>query len=220
MVQPTACATSSKSRSPRALLSFAGSISLMRSCSMTETYSTDKLIVQEKSTHTLKPVCTIQPRMVKETIGQLIREGLAATGLNNSELARLVDVSPTYIGNLMRDISPSAKSGIPRPKPDIVDKIAYHLGIPTDRMRLAAGYAPEGTESTVRDIELERLAHYFRELPRECQLDVLALTEALWRRRRAESRLEGLKEGKGGKHTVKVERPGRKRPQRDKMTGT
>jgi len=36
-------------------------------------------------------------------------------------------------------------------------------------------------------VEVEQLARYYVELPRECQLDVLALTRALWKRRHKEA---------------------------------
>jgi hypothetical protein len=80
--------------------------------------------------------------------------------------------------------------------------------------RAAAGYAPlaEGKPDEVADIEAKRLVHYFHELPRECQLDVLALTEALWRRRRAEGKAE--KASKSGKRATKTLEPGREKPDR------
>jgi transcriptional regulator with XRE-family HTH domain len=125
--------------------------------------------------------------MPKENLSQLILEGLSKTDVNKSELARRVGVSPTYIGNLIRGVSPSAKGGVGRPKVTVVDRLARQLSIPISRMRLAAGYAPEEMPD-IDDEEAQRLVHYFSELPRECQLDVLALTEALWRRRAQQQR--------------------------------
>jgi transcriptional regulator with XRE-family HTH domain len=154
----------------------------------------------------------MSPLMPKETLGDLIREGLAATGMNNSELARRVEVSPTYIGNLLRDVSPSAKSGQPRPSPEVVDRIAHHLGLPIDRARLAAGYAPAQQDASLYDLELERIAFYYKGLPRECQLDFLAMTESLWRRRRAEGRAEQNVRKGTGKHRPQTVKPGVEKP--------
>jgi transcriptional regulator with XRE-family HTH domain len=42
--------------------------------------------------------------------------------------------------------------------------------------------------------ESQKLINYFAELPRDCQLDVLALTEALWRRRKIAKKHPPLKD--------------------------
>lgn len=128
--------------------------------------------------------------MAARTLGDIIRDRLNHHGLSQTELARRVGVSTTYIGNLMRDISPSSKSGKARPKIEVVDRIATQLQVSITEARLAAGYAPPQAEASHSPLsfEIEKLSLYYRDIPRECQLDVLALTEALWKRRRIGTR--------------------------------
>lgn len=75
------------------------------------------------------------------TFGEWLRERLNGRGMNNADLARLTELSPTYIGHLVRDFSPNTKSGRVRPSEETVDSIAKALGVPVDEARLAAGYA-------------------------------------------------------------------------------
>lgn len=149
-----------------------------------------QLKVQNKSINSAKVRSKLSVDMAARTLGEIIRQGLIELGISQSELARRVQVSPTYIGNLMRDASPSAKSGKAQPKLRIVDRIATQLQVPVAQARLAAGYAPPQSEQTTGplDFEIEKLSLYYRDIPRECQLDVLALTEALWKRRRHQLR--------------------------------
>jgi transcriptional regulator with XRE-family HTH domain len=60
--------------------------------------------------------------------------------------------------------------------------LAHGLGVPEMEIFFIA--AGKHQPSDLMERESQRLVNYFAELPRECQLDVLALTEALWRRRR------------------------------------
>jgi transcriptional regulator with XRE-family HTH domain len=78
------------------------------------------------------------------TFGEWLREKLKEARMSNAELARWVDVSPTYIGNLVRDYSPNTKSGkAPRPSERLVEKIAKAVKADPDEARQAAGYAPQ-----------------------------------------------------------------------------
>lgn len=76
------------------------------------------------------------------SFGQQLAKWRKEAGMNQAELARRLKVSPTYISNLERDYSPSAKSGKPQPSKEFVDSVARVFHIPISEARLAAGYAP------------------------------------------------------------------------------
>ena len=81
-----------------------------------------------------------------ESFGKKLQKLREAAGLNQSELARRADFSPNYISNLERDISPSSKTGKPRPTVEAVDRLAKALNVNVNELRLAAGYAPKDAE--------------------------------------------------------------------------
>ena len=66
-----------------------------------------------------------------------------AKGLTQKELAVASGVNVSYISNLERDFSPTAKGGKPQASLDLVDRLAKVLDVNADKVRLAAGYAPE-----------------------------------------------------------------------------
>ena len=76
------------------------------------------------------------------TFGDWLRQQIKESGFSNAEVARRAGVSPTYIGNLVRDFSPNTKDGKGRPSEEVVADIAKAFGANTDDARLAAGYAP------------------------------------------------------------------------------
>ena len=77
------------------------------------------------------------------TFGTELYKWRKAKGLTQQELAVASGVNVSYISNLERDFSPTAKGGKPQPSLSLVDKIAKVLSIEPDEARLAAGYAPE-----------------------------------------------------------------------------
>ena len=77
-----------------------------------------------------------------QSFGKWLHDWRERAGMKQVELARRLEVSPTYISNLERDISPSAKTGRPQPSRDFVDRLAKALRVPIAEARLAAGYAP------------------------------------------------------------------------------
>ena len=82
------------------------------------------------------------------TFGEWLRKNLNDRGISNAEFARRVDVSGTYIGNLVRDYSPNMTSArAPRPSEAVVAAMAKALEVPLNEARLAAGYAPIGEET-------------------------------------------------------------------------
>jgi transcriptional regulator with XRE-family HTH domain len=149
------------------------------------------------------------------TFDRWLRDKRRERGWTGPELAAKSGVSKQVISNIERQAPHPISNSPYRPKVETVDKLAEALGGPLAEARQAAGYASQLPKSdTPADIEIRRLSHYFKELPRECQLDVLALTEALWRRRRAEARVE---KRAGGKHRPQTVKPGveRKVPKRN-----
>jgi len=147
-----------------------------------------------------------------------LRKARAVAGLNKAQLAKNAKIGRSYITNLEGAIRNALTDKPTIPTIGIVDRIAEALGVSKSEARLAAGYAAEPGE-TVADIsslELQRLSRYYNELPRECQLDFLALAESLWRRRRAEGRAERSISKSSGKHRPEVTVPGVMRPARKK----
>jgi transcriptional regulator with XRE-family HTH domain len=125
-----------------------------------------------------------------KTFGQHLLAWLAKEGMSQNELATKLEKSPTYVNYLARDINPSAKGRKAiRLAPEIADRIADILNVPKSAVRDAAGLASGERDQTL-DESVQRLLRYYSELPQECQDDVLALTETLWKRRRAEGRVE------------------------------
>ena len=81
------------------------------------------------------------------TFGDWLRLQITEKNLSNAEVARRAKVSPTYIGNLVRDFSPNTKDGKGRPSEDVVAAIVKAVSGDLDEARLAAGYAPENTST-------------------------------------------------------------------------
>lgn len=79
------------------------------------------------------------------SFGEWLRGKIAENNLSNAELGRRVGLSPTYIGNLVRDYSPNSKTGSIRASEGVVASIAKALGVNIDEARLAAGYSPLNT---------------------------------------------------------------------------
>jgi len=149
-----------------------------------------------------------------------LREARDTAGLNKAQLAKEAKIARSYVTNLEGAIKNALTNKPTLPKPEIVERLAVALGVPVSEAREAAGYAAavedRPTGEPVVDLELRKLNRYFKELPRECQLDVMALTEALWRRRRAEGRAERAERNSSGKHSPEVVRPGVERKNRGK----
>jgi transcriptional regulator with XRE-family HTH domain len=80
-----------------------------------------------------------------------------AAGLTQKELAERLDVNVSYISNLERDFSPTAKGGSPQPSREFVDALAKVLRVPLHEVRLAAGYSPFSTSPSEEDALLMSL---------------------------------------------------------------
>jgi transcriptional regulator with XRE-family HTH domain len=119
----------------------------------------------------------------KETFGQKLSKWRRAKGMNQAELARALDLSPTYVSYLERDINPSAKNGKPRVSVEVADRIATALGVSTSEVRLASGYAPpsstEAEQEEFAESELATLFYDFKGLPEEEKGEVRVLMHTL-----------------------------------------
>lgn len=79
-----------------------------------------------------------------DTFGQKLKRWRETANISQAELARRIDASATWVSNLERDFSPTAKGGKPQPSVETCDKIAHALGVRVAEVRIAAGYAPPG----------------------------------------------------------------------------
>jgi transcriptional regulator with XRE-family HTH domain len=141
-------------------------------------------------------------------------------GLSQTEAAKLAEMTRQQWNRIEKGTSGSKR-------PSII-KIAEALNGEPRLFLAQAGFLepsepgepePIGQSAPTSDLELKRLTHYFSELPRECQLDVMALTEALWRRRRAEGRAERTSRKGAGKHRPETVRPGIENPGKKRKAG-
>lgn len=94
------------------------------------------------------------------SFGEWLRSKIKEKDISNAELARRIDVSATYIGNLLRDFSPNSKTGSIRASEKIVEAIAKELNSDIDEARNAAGYASKNAD----EIPPEIAAVGFKEL--------------------------------------------------------
>jgi transcriptional regulator with XRE-family HTH domain len=153
-----------------------------------------------------------------EKFGEWLREARGKAGLTKAQLAREAKIARSYVTNLEGAVKNVLTDKPTLPKVEIVDRIAAALGVPPPEARLAAGYAARSENpADTADIELQRLWHYYRELPRECQQDALSLMEALWRRRKVEKRPDHADEH--GKRPARVTYPRPPRHDRKRNAG-
>lgn len=99
---------------------------------------------------------------MENTFGQKLKRWREAAHVSQAELARRMDVSPTWVSNLERDFSPSAKDGKPQPSIETCDKIARALGVRVAEVRLAAGYAPKGNQADTIEEALDSALYFDR----------------------------------------------------------
>jgi transcriptional regulator with XRE-family HTH domain len=115
------------------------------------------------------------------TFGEYVTSWREKQGLTRSELARLLGVSPTHIGNLERDLSPSSKSGrAPQISREMCDQLSRVLQVPKHIVYLAA-YVPELLDEHSHDVRTRRMLAIFEELAAGRQDEVLAYLEMLWK---------------------------------------
>jgi transcriptional regulator with XRE-family HTH domain len=93
------------------------------------------------------------------------------------------EIDASYINRIENDL-------IRNVTPEKLSALAKGLEVSEDEI-FAVARGKRLTDGEQLGLELEKLIKYYREVPRECQLDILASTEAIWRRRQIESRAEG-----------------------------
>lgn len=138
--------------------------------------------------------------------GQWLREQRENAGLSQDELAGAAGIKKAFISKLENATKHTATGASPAPSLETLHAIVKKLNVPITAALERMGLGGETVEPA--ELELRKLTTYFKELPRECQLDVLSLTEALWRRRRTEGRAERASRKSGGKHRPETVRPG------------
>ena len=77
------------------------------------------------------------------SFGTWLRDKINSLDISNAEVARRADISPTYVGNLIRDHYPNSLDGTGQPSEETVAALAKALGASLDEARLAAGFAPK-----------------------------------------------------------------------------
>lgn len=86
------------------------------------------------------------------SFGTWLRQALNDADISNAELARRAKLSPTYIGNLVRDFYPNAKDGEGRPSADAAIRIAGALPVNIDEALEAAGYAATKQNDFIKEL--------------------------------------------------------------------
>lgn len=99
-----------------------------------------------------------------------------AKGFTQQDLALAAGVNVSYISNLERNFSASAKGGKPQPSLALVDKLAKILEVGKDKARLAAGYAPESAPEDSHDIlEVANISFHHKKLTKSEQEKMLEM---------------------------------------------
>lgn len=127
----------------------------------------------------------------------------ARGGITQEVVAERAGVSKSYIGLVENN----------KRTPSIETAIALAAAVNRDKTEALAALAGETPDQKLKivarsdaDNERAALIRYYDELPEECKKDVLALTEALWRRRRAEGRAERLSAKEEGEDRALTEK--------------
>jgi transcriptional regulator with XRE-family HTH domain len=80
--------------------------------------------------------------MADETLGDIVREGRAALGMRLRELARRLEVTPSYVS----DIENNRRI----PSEDVLRRISAELHLPLDELVARAGRLGAGMERSLR----------------------------------------------------------------------
>lgn len=108
---------------------------------------------------------------IKEHFGVYLKHLRNLRGYNIMELAKLSSVSPSYISRLERGSRQT-------PKPEVLKKLAPHLGVSYNQMMVKAGYLNEKTDClTIGDQETKDLLLSLTERKRELLKSVDGLSE-------------------------------------------
>jgi len=100
---------------------------------------------------------------MSETFGKKLQGWREAARISQADLARKLEVSPTYVSNLERDYSPTAKGGKPRPSVKTCEKIARVLSVSESEVKAAAFDIRKSSEP-LQDETIEEVlarAHFF-----------------------------------------------------------
>lgn len=82
--------------------------------------------------------------MADKTLGNVVREGRAALDLRLRELARRLEVTPSYVSDIENDRR--------TPSEDVLRKISVELNLPLEDLVARAGRIGSGTERYLREM--------------------------------------------------------------------
>lgn len=84
--------------------------------------------------------------------GKLLKHFRKAKGLTQQELATAASINVSYVSNLERNFSPTAKGGTPTASQELCDKLEKILDVKNSELRIAAGYLPKHGEPIPEEI--------------------------------------------------------------------
>jgi transcriptional regulator with XRE-family HTH domain len=113
------------------------------------------------------------------TFGDYLRTWREDRGFKKAELARLIGISATYLGNLEQNRS-NHSTKPPQISRDLCSSLARVLQVPLATVLMAA-FVPELMNHGGVDAQTRRLLACFEELPSEAQQNFVIMIEALWR---------------------------------------
>lgn len=130
------------------------------------------------------------------------------------DTAKLTQIAAAAKLKMARQQLSRIEKGTSGSKRSTIIKIAEGLGgDPVDFLN-QAGFQEVGEQTPLlsvasgsEELEERRLLRFYRDLPPDCKEDVLALTEALWKRRRGLKRALDIQKSREGKHEVEVDYP-------------
>ncbi len=113
------------------------------------------------------------------TLGELLSSKRDEIGINNAELARRTGFSATFVGNVLKDASPTAKSGKLKRLPDeTVDKFARALGLSVALVRTKAGLA-KPNQAVEEDDEVSALFYDYSKLTKKDKQELKSVMQMI-----------------------------------------
>lgn len=130
--------------------------------------------------------------------GQYLKEIINKRGYSYRQLAMLADIDHTYISKIV-----NGKTGTP--SPEILKKLSRPLGVPYQELMAAAGYLPDTTPVTTRDIKqyenfIEHAQTFFMddEVAEEDKEKIFRdITELFWESKEKNKKKYGRKKKEG-----------------------
>ncbi len=113
--------------------------------------------------------------------GVFLQSRLDALNTNANQLQVKAGITAVQIRNILKAKSQRAKDGVAKPRKETVIAIAQALGDPVDDHLIAAGFIVASVLETT-DPYIQKISSFLNDLPATYKEDVVALTEAIWKR--------------------------------------